>query len=59
MWEAGEKKKNWRDHSNVKNGQMLVFKMESGGHKLKSKASVSKVRKQSKRFPPPEPPERS
>lgn len=45
MWEAGKNEKNWRDHSDVKNSQMLVFKMESAGHKLKSKASLSKVGK--------------
>lgn len=43
------KKKNQRDHSDVKNSQMLVFKMESGGHKLKSKASLSKVGRASRK----------
>ena len=29
-----KKKKSQRAHSNVKNSQMLVFKMENSGHKL-------------------------
>lgn len=53
MWETEKKKKkkSQRAHSNVKNSQMLVFKMENSGHKLKSKASLSKWGKQSKDSP--------
>lgn len=42
MWEVQKTKKSQRAHSNVKNSQMLVFKMENSGHKLKSKASLLK-----------------
>lgn len=34
MWKQ-KKKKSQRAHSNVKNSQMLVFKMENSGHKLR------------------------
>ena len=38
---GSREKKSQRDHSNVKNRQMLVFKMENSGHKLRSKAAAS------------------